>query len=58
MSNALTQYIGLFEQNRETVCANSAGKLNTLRDEALAQLRDAHVFTRLRSQYFACQYPG
>ncbi len=43
MSNALTQYIGLFEQNRETVCGNSAGKLNTLRDEALAQLRDAHL---------------
>lgn len=43
MSNALTQYIGLFEQNRETVCAHSAGKLNALRDEAFAQLRDARL---------------
>ncbi|MCM1355289.1 MAG: Fe-S cluster assembly protein SufD [Staphylococcus sp.] len=43
MSNALTQYIDIFEQNRETICANSAGKLNEVRDEALASLRDARL---------------
>lgn len=43
MSNALTQYIELFEQNRATVCANSAGKLNAVRDEALGALRGARL---------------
>lgn len=43
MSNALTQYIDLFEQNRETICTNSAGKLNEVRDEALAGLRDTRL---------------
>lgn len=43
MSNALTQYIDLFEQNRETVCSHSAGKLNAMRDRALAALQGARL---------------
>lgn len=39
MSNSLTQYIDLFEQNRSTICENSAECLNNVRDEALAILR-------------------
>ena len=43
MSNALTQYIKLFEENRDTICSHSAGKLNAVRDEALGRLRDARL---------------
>lgn len=43
MSNALTQYITLFEENRATICGHSAGKLNDVRDEALAALRDSRL---------------
>ncbi|MDE6061148.1 MAG: Fe-S cluster assembly protein SufD, partial [Duncaniella sp.] len=43
MSNALTQYIKLFEENRATICGHSVGKLNDVRDEALAALRDSRL---------------
>lgn len=39
MSNALDQYIKLYEENREVIRANSDGRLNDVREEALAQLR-------------------
>lgn len=43
MSNPLTQYIQLYEEHRDTINANSAGKLNAVRDEALAALRDSKL---------------
>lgn len=43
MSNALTQYIKLFEENRATICSHSAGKLNAVRDEALAALSGSRL---------------
>ena len=43
MSNSLTQYINLFEENRELINSKSAGKLNAVREEALGELRDARL---------------
>lgn len=43
MSNALTQYIELFEGNRELICSNSAAPLNAPREEALGLLRDSRL---------------
>lgn len=39
MSNALDQYIKLYEENRDIICSNSAGRLNAVREEALEALR-------------------
>lgn len=48
MSNSLTQYIELYEQNRELICDNSAPVLNAPRKEALdivksSRLPDRHT---------------
>ncbi len=46
MSNSLTQYISLFEENRDLICGNSAPALNAPRSEALAIVKSSRLPTR------------
>ena len=43
MSNTLTQYIELYEQNKDLICRNSAPALNAGREEALATVRSSRL---------------
>lgn len=43
MSNSLTQYISLFEENRDLICGNSAPALNAPRSEALDIVRSSRL---------------
>lgn len=43
MNNPLTQYIQLYEEHRDTIRSHSVGKLNDVRDKALAALRGASL---------------
>lgn len=51
--SALTQYIDLYRQNKEIVCGNSAGVVNSLRDKALTVLENMALPERGSENYEA-----